>query len=105
MEANKLNETMQPTHTELVSSWMATYHRGCRAAVFFAPVGDGDRVNDIKERLCLDESQVNKLICCDVYIHTISGELEELCAFVNFMDQEVYGYVAAWDGTSFISNN
>lgn len=105
MEANQSFETKQPTHTELVTLWMATFHRGEQAVVFFNPVGDGGRVPVIEKRLGLNVNQITKLICCDVYIHPVPETVEGLCTFVNYMDQEVYGFVMAWDGTTFVSHN
>lgn len=104
MEPNP-NETMQPTRTELVVLWMTLYHSNEQAVVFFDPVGDGDRVAIIEERLSLNEAQIVKLICCDVYIHPMPIAFEDLCAFVNQMDQEVYGFITAWDGNSFVTHN
>ena len=104
MENDKSTKVIHPTRHQLVELWMKTHHLGAPAAVFFNPLADdGERIKDLVVKLKLNDDQVEASILCDVFIHPIRAD--ELCTFVHRMDQDVYGYVMAWDGTEFISHN
>ena len=97
-------KVIHPTLALLVELWMKTHHPGGSAAVFFNPLADDDeRIKNLMVKLKLNEDQVEAAIMCAVFIHPI--RTDELCDFVHRMDQDVYGYVMAWDGTEFISHN
>ena len=103
MEDDK-SKVIHPTHAQLVELWMKTHHPGGSAAVFFNPLADnGERIKNLADKLGLNEDQVVEAILCDVFIHPI--RTDKLLLFVHRMDQDVYGYVMAWDGTEFISHN
>ncbi len=104
MKDDKSTKAIQPRRNQLVELWMKTHHPGGPAAVFFNPLADdGERIKDLMVKLKLNEDQVEAAIMCDVFIHPI--RTDKLCNFVHHMDQDVYGYVMAWDGTEFISHN
>ena len=106
MENDKSTKVIHPTRPQLVELWMKTHHPGAPAAVFFNPLADTDvvkRIKDLVVKLKLNEDQVEAAIMCDVFIHPL--QTDKLCDFVHRMDQAVYGYVMAWDGTEFISHN
>ena len=106
MEDDKSTKVIHPPRNLLVELWMKTHHLGEAAAVFFNPLGDErcvERIENLMDKLELNEDQVEAAILCDVFIHPIRAD--ELCTFVHRMDQDVYGYVMAWDGTEFISHN
>ena len=112
MENDKSTKVIHPTRHHLVELWMKTHHPGAPAAVFFNPLADDGealnlshffRIQDLVVKLKLNDDQVEAAILCDVFIHPIRAD--ELCTFVHRMDQDVYGYVMAWDGTEFISHN
>ena len=104
MRDNKSTKVIHPTHAQLVELWMKTHHLGVSAAVFFNPLADdGDRLENLMDKLKLNEEQVVEAIMCDVFIHPI--RTDKLCNFVQRMGQDVYGYVMAWDGTEFVSHN
>ena len=98
---------IHPTHAELVELWMKTHHDGVPAAVFFNPLADdGNRIKSLMDKLKLNEDQVVEAIMCDVFIHLIPIiPIDGIYNFVESMDQDVYGFVMAWDGAEFTSNN
>ena len=103
MEDDK-SKVIHPTHAQLVELWMKTHHPGGSAAVFFNPLADnGERIKNLADKLGLNEDQVVEAILCDVFIHPL--QTDKLCDFVHRMDQDVYGYVMAWDGAEFVSHN
>ena len=103
MEDDK-SKVIHPTHVQLVELWMKTHHPGVSAAVFFNPLADdGERIKDLVVKLKLNDDQVDAAIMCDVFIHPL--QTDKLCDFVHRMDQDVYGYVMAWDGAEFVSHN
>ena len=104
MENDKPTKVIHPTRNQLAELWMKTHHPGAPAAVFFNPLADdGERIKDLVVKLKLNDDQVDAAIMCDVFIHPL--QTDKLCDFVHRMDQAVYGYVMAWDGTEFISHN
>lgn len=93
-----------PSHTDLVTLWMLTYFKNESCAVFFDPLGDGDRVREIAMICglsCRDDAM--NIVNSDVYVCPIDED--RLSSFVNNLDQAVYGYVMGWNGNEFVTHN
>jgi hypothetical protein len=92
-----------PTHRDLIYFWLETHFPDAPAAVFFDPLGNGNRIDDIAEFVDLNSKEIGKLITADILI--LPMDLEKLTNFVNNLDEDVYGYVEAWDGKAIITTN
>jgi hypothetical protein len=90
----------------LVESYLKVHFSGVPAAVFFDPLGDGTRVARVAD--LAGEKDPTLIIHAGIYIlPRPAGEalLQVLCGFVNNLSEGEYGYVAAWDGYEFITEN
>jgi len=97
---------------DLVQSYMLQNFKGQPCVVFFDPLGDGSRVEEIGKLLKLPKSKWNTLVNADIYIHPWKNMIvnaddkgSPLSNFVNRLGQETYGFVMAWSGWSFVTEN
>jgi hypothetical protein len=90
-----------PTNMVLVETYLKLHFQGVPAAVFFDPLGNGDRAG-IVANLAKEKDPV-KIIHASIYI--LPRPLDNLALFVDRLDEDTYGYVAAWDGDKFITEN
>ena len=92
-----------PSHKDLVYFWVKSHFPDQPAAIFFDPLGDGNRIQDIANFLNLDDKKIGSLINADILV--LPMDKETLINFVNDLDQDVYGYVEAWDGLEIVTHN
>jgi hypothetical protein len=92
-----------PSHKDLVYFWVKAHFPDQPAAIFFDPLGDGNRIQDIANFLNLDDKKIGSLINADIFV--LPMDKETLINFVNDLDQDVYGYVEAWDGLEIVTHN
>jgi len=92
-----------PTRRDLIYFWLETHFPDVPAAIFFDPLGDGNRIGDIAKFLDLESKEIGKLIHANILI--LPMDLEKLTNFVNYLDEDIYGYAEAWDGKTIITTN
>ena len=105
-----------PTHLALVECYLAIHFKDIPCAVFFDPVGasldagvrrigfkSGSRIESMIKLLDASNKETAHLVSGDIYIHQMSAD--RLCDFVNNLDEDQYGYVAAWNGSEFVTEN
>lgn len=91
-----------PTHTDLVHLWMSTKYNSVPCIVFFDPLGNGDRISLFKDRLgIVCGTTLGSLVNCDVCILPHHDAI----SIVNNLDADEWGFVMAWDGTAFVTQN
>ena len=90
-----------PSHTQLVETYPQVRFPGVCAAVFFDPLGDGSNPKNIAE--LTGEGDVPGLINADIYVWPLPEV--ELVRTVDRLDEDIYGFVAAWDGQGFVTEN
>ena len=93
-----------PSQLDLVELWLQTHYKNISCAVFFHPSNGVNQIRDICI-ICGVNSRIDA-------IHMLTGEIyvfpiteDRITQFVNSLDQAVYGYVMAWDGSKFITHN
>ena len=93
-----------PTHSHLVELWLKNYFDNKSCAIFFNPSGGADRVREIAMVCGLSSrDDAMSMLTSDIYICPISKD--KLINFLNNLDQNIYGYVMAWNGFEFITHN
>jgi hypothetical protein len=93
-------EQQTPSHLTLVETYLRLQFGGVSAIVFLDPLGDGSRVELIAKATGVPSSELSvSFISADVYI--LPSEDLTLRQF----DEDEYGYVVAWDGSSIVSEN
>ena len=100
--------TKHPTPNNLANLWMTTHFSNVQAAWFCDVLGeDGGRVDIIAKRLHLSKEDLYNLPIGEAFIYVLPEQsgTENLCGLVNYLDQDVFGFVMAWDGKEFISHN
>lgn len=92
-----------PSHKDLVYFWVRSHFPDQPAAIFFDPLGDGNRIQDIVKFLDIENEKIGLVINADILVFPM--DKETLINFVNNLDQDIYGYVEAWDGSEIITHN
>jgi len=92
-----------PSHRDLVYFWVKSHFPDQSAAIFFDPLGGGNRIQDIAKFLDMENEKIGLLINSAILI--LPMELNKLINFVNDLDQDIYGYVEAWDGLEIVTHN
>lgn len=92
-----------PSRKDLIYFWVKAHFPDQPAAIFFDPLGDGNRIPDIAKFLNLDAKEIGSLINADILILPIDEQT--LFSFVNDLDQDIYGYVEAWNGSEIVTHN
>lgn len=65
-----------------------------------------DRIDRLKEHLNLRADDSFHFCQCDVFIHTPpKSDIESIFKIINGLDQDIFGFVMAWNGKEFVSNN
>lgn len=92
-----------PTHTTLVQLWLETHFKGIPCAVFFDPLGeDGNRISLFIDKLGIQcGTGMGAIINSSVFILP----LDNPNSIVNGLAQEEWGFVMAWDGVKFTTEN
>jgi hypothetical protein len=72
--------------------------------VFFEPVDPGNtqRLALISKKFNLSDIERVTLINCEYFIRPLKRNVVN---FVNKLDYDKYGYVMAWDGNEFVTQN
>lgn len=92
-----------PSHKDLVYFWVKSHFPDQSVAIFFDPLGDGNRIQDIVKFLDIENEKIGLLINADILV--LPTDEKTLINFVNNLDQDVYGYVEAWDGSEIVTHN
>jgi len=96
-------EKNSPTHLKLVECYLAKHFKDVSCAVFFDPLGDGSRIQTMINLLDCSNKDTTYLVSGNIYIHQM--QVDKLYNFVNNLDEDQYGYVAAWNGSEFVTEN
>lgn len=103
MSAMKANA---PSHWDLAALWMTIQYDGVPAAVFFTPTQFEGAVGNIISLYNLAPEEASDVAGAEIYVRPgVQPQGESLDDFVNHLSAEEYGYVAAWDGTTFTTEN
>lgn len=97
------NDLNTPTKLQLAECWLRENFSGEPCVVFFEPIEDRDRPEQIGEYLGLGARAILRIEECDVFVHPVDDD--ELVGLVNSADQDTYGRVAGWDGEEFVTEN
>ena len=92
-----------PSHKDLIYFWVKAHFPDQPAAIFFDPLGNGNRIQDIVKFLDIENEKIGLVINADILVFPI--DKETLINFVNNLDQDIYGYVEAWDGSEIVTHN
>ena len=91
-----------PNHQQLVELWMEKHFRDVPCAVFFQPLGDGDRISLFQEHLgIVCGTGMGNIINSDVFILPTPDPVP----LVHGLPQEKWGFVMSWNGSEFTSHN
>lgn len=92
-----------PSRRDLIYFWVKAHFPEQSVAIFFDPLGDGNRIQDIVKFLDVDNQKIGSLINSNILI--LPMELNKLINFVNNLDRDIYGYVEAWNGSDIVTTN
>lgn len=91
-----------PTRIDLVQLWMETHFKGIPCAVFFDPLGDGDRISLFIDKLGIScGTGMGQIINSNILILP-SPNPDSL---VNNLKQDTWGFAMSWNGNNFTSEN
>lgn len=89
-----------PIHIDLVEVYLSVHFAGKPAAVFCDPMNHQDAIVKI---LAIPFQKQVDLCSGDIYVHRMP--VTRVNDFVNRLDEAKYGYVLAWDGRQFTTEN
>lgn len=98
-----ITEINTPTKLQLVEGWLQEHFMREPCIIFFEPIEDRDRPEQIGEYLGLGARAVIRIEECDVFVHPVDED--ELTELVNGASVDVYGRVAGWDGDEIVIEN
>lgn len=98
-----ITEINAPAKLQLVECWLREHFSGEPCIIFFEPIEDRDRPEQIGEYLGLGARAVLRIEECDVFVHPVDDD--EMVEMVNGADVDVLGRVAGWDGEEIVVEN
>lgn len=90
-----------PSHTDLTVAYLRQEFAGQEVLVFCAPL---EHLDAIAKELKLPPEKACDLVHADIFIYapTSGGMIGTIC---NQFDEDTYGFVLAWDGSTIVSEN
>lgn len=98
-----ITEINAPAKLQLAECWLRENFPGEPCIVFFEPIEESDRPEQIGEYLGLGARAVLRIEECDIFVHPVDDD--ELVDLVNGAVSETYGRVGGWDGEEFVTEN